>query len=272
MSTFLYSMLSFWCTMTMFAGVMFLPVASVQCIVQTVNITSGMCLFHLLLKDKADKCVFIAASLCIGGVILVIQPDFIFNSGESSLGLVNSEVPEDNYNVSETMYVGPTSVHENGNNNLAKQILKYMLPIATGLGLTLDVVLLKRRPYLSQNIMDVLFWCFLLNTILSIVPMLVFETPVLPDSWMDILLVVVHCVSYLAMWPLYMFAIQYISGNTFNIISSCTLVFMLIAQYTVLSSILPGHRNWIEIVGVVLVLFGSILGSILELYRSKSKG
>ena len=45
---------------------------------------------------------------------------------------------------------------------------------------------------------------------------------------------------------------------------------MLIAQYTVLP-ILPGHRNWIEIVGVVLVLFGLTLGSILELYRSKLK-
>ena len=46
---------------------------------------------------------------------------------------------------------------------------------------------------------------------------------------------------------------------------STQVVFMLIAQYTVLSSILPGHRNWMEVVGVIVALLGSSLSSLLEI-------
>ena len=61
-----------------------------------------------------------------------------------------------------------------------------------------------------------------------------------------------------------------VSANAGNIISCLTVVFMLIPQYTILSSIYPGHRNWIEVVGVVLVLLGSSLGSVLELNQCKT--
>ena len=46
---------------------------------------------------------------------------------------------------------------------------------------------------------------------------------------------------------------------------------MLIAEYTVLSSILPGHQNWIEGVGVVLVLIGCWTPSIVEIIASTGK-
>ena len=46
---------------------------------------------------------------------------------------------------------------------------------------------------------------------------------------------------------------------------------MLIAQYTVLSPILPGHRNWMEVVGVVLVLIGCSMSSILEIIGLREK-
>ena len=58
--------------------------------------------------------------------------------------------------------------------------------------------------------------------------------------------------------------LQNISGSTINIILSLTVVTFLISQYTVLSSILPGHKNWIEVTGVILVLLGSTMESILE--------
>ena len=46
---------------------------------------------------------------------------------------------------------------------------------------------------------------------------------------------------------------------------------MLVAQYTVLSSILPGHRNWMEVVGVVLVLIGCSMSSILKIIGFRGK-
>ena len=56
--------------------------------------------------------------------------------------------------------------------------------------------------------------------------------------------------------PLYMYAPNYISGNTFALILTMDIVVLLIPQYTVLASILPGHRNWIEVAGV---FFGCIV-------------
>ena len=91
----------------------------------------------------------------------------------------------------------------------------------------------------------------------------------LPSNWFDTAMVMFHCLSYAAIWPLYIYAPKYISGNTVTTIVSTEVVFMLIAQYTVLSSILPGHINWMEVVGVVLVLVGSSLSSILEIFKKK---
>ena len=261
-STILYSVLCLLAAITMYAAATFLPLASVQCIVQTVNITSGMCLFYLLLDDKMDIYVLMSALMCIGGVILVIQPSFMFNNEKSSHKATDKfEISAENNDT-----LGSRNLILSADGHLPIQMLKYLLPTATGLVLTFDIVLLKKRPYLSEHITEVLFWCFLQNTILSLVLMLLLETPVLPNNWYDIILIAFHCVSYLAMWPLYMFAIKYISGNTFNIISSSMVVLMLVTQYTVLSSVLPGHRNWVEILGVALVLLGSALCSLLELY------
>ena len=163
----------------------------------------------------------------------------------------------------------PKDMHlHTGNNHVSSLLLdtlKYALPVTNGLSMTLDVIVVKKRPYLSDHIVEVLFWCFLSNTVFSVVVMFILEKPVLPSNWYDMLLVMSHCVSYLFIWPLYLYTIRRISGNTFVLISSTIVVFMVIAQYSVLSSILPGNRNWIEITGVVLVLLGSTLGSILEL-------
>ena len=61
-----------------YAAVTILPVASVQCIAQTTNIASGIILFYLFLDEKPNVFTLIAALLCIGGIILVTQPNFIF--------------------------------------------------------------------------------------------------------------------------------------------------------------------------------------------------
>ena len=97
------------------------------------------------------------------------------------------------------------------------------------------------------------------------------EYPVLPKTYMEFILVFIHCVTYVFNLPSYIYGLRYLSANTGNIISCLTVVLMLIPQYTILSSVFPGHRNWIEVVGVVLVLLGSSLGSIMELDQCRRK-
>ena len=95
--------------------------------------------------------------------------------------------------------------------------------------------------------------------------MAAFETPILPRDIYSLTLVGIHSLTFLFLFPLTMYAAKYISGSTINIIFSLTVVIFLLSQYTVLSSILPGHKNWIEVTGVILVLLGSTMESILEL-------
>ena len=95
--------------------------------------------------------------------------------------------------------------------------------------------------------------------------MLAIETPVLPGNWFDIVMVIVRGGTCAAIWPLSIYQAKTVTGNTATLIMSTQVAFMLIAQYPVLSSVLPGNRNWMEIVGVVLVLLGSSMASILEI-------
>ena len=55
---------------------------------------------------------------------------------------------------------------------------------------------------------------------MSCIPMVMFETPVLPNNWPDAWYLTGHCLALVAFWPLYIYAIVLISGNAFNIISS----------------------------------------------------
>ena len=58
------------------------------------------------------------------------------------------------------------------------------------------------------------------------------------------------------------------SGNAASIIGTSSIVAMLAAQYTILKDIHPGHRNWIEVLGVFLVLLGATISSVVEICRS----
>ena len=54
-----------------------------------------------------------------------------------------------------------------------------------------------------------------------------------------------------------------------NILFSSIIFFMLVPQYTFLSSIHPGHKNWIEVMGAILVFLGCTLSSLLEMFKNK---
>ena len=151
------------------------------------------------------------------------------------------------------------------------QITGYVFAVLSGVTLTIDLLLVKRNPYFNENILEVLFWIFVSNTFFSVVIMLILETPVLPSNWFDTAMVAIHSFSYAGLWPLYIFMPKYISGNTLTAIMSTQVAFMLIAQYTVLSSILPGHRNWMEVMGVILVLIGSGASSVFEMFKNKKE-
>ena len=225
-----------------------LPAALVQSIDTTMNIISGLFLFSVFWKERITLQNTLCSVLCIFGVVLIIQPGTISNTTivaadneTTTVGIVaNGRFLNDTITASKTTTT--TSYYSK-----AFKVLKYIFAMIPGIALSLSFLLVKRRSYLVEHWDSVLFWTFLINTLLSVVLMGIFESPTLPSNWYDTVLVTCNGLAYGLNMPLNIYAVSRISANTMNIIFSASVMFFLLAQYTVLSSILPGHRNWIEV-------------------------
>ncbi len=137
-----------------------------------------------------------------------------------------------------------------------------------GIAHALVCVVLKKCPSVKDNVSRSLFWSFLLTFCCSVILTFIVESPVWPQASFDALLVSLHSLSAVFTWVFWACSLQCISATALNVIYSTAVVFMLIPQYTLLASILPGQRNWMEVVGVFLVLGGSVSVSVLEVLQA----
>ena len=255
--------------LAIFVPATFISLSNAESIRVTSGIASGIILFSLFWEEKITLKRVIFALLCAIGVILVIQPEFIStgtqhimkNCTNNHIMVIANETME-----TTSAAIATTECKDKG---IAVVVLGYGLAILAGCSISGSTLLLKRNPYLGEHMFDALFWVYLLASTISAVIMAIFENPALPTNLYEFLLIAIHCITFTFAWPLWICGSKRISGNAINIVYSTCVVFVLIPQYTLLSSILPGNRNWIEVVGVVLVLLGSSLGSVLELLKSK---
>ena len=253
---------TFCSTIAIFTGVTYVPLSTAQSIYLSSCLVCGVILFAIVLDEKIAFKSVLFVTFCCSGVLLVIQPGFIFSA--------NGTKPSQNLseNVLITNETNTTTNYEKSfeiESDTFLEIFGCILSAISGLCTSTNIVLVKKRSFLQEHMMETLFWLYWMCAIVSAILMLILEKPTLPDDSLQYLYVALHCISYVFMWPIYMFAARYISGTTINMIVTTSVVFMLIPQYTVLSSILPGKRNWMEIVGVFLVLLGSSLRSFTDL-------
>ena len=266
---FLHSFFASGISVPLYIAVTLTSVTTAQCIFMTSGITSGLFIFLLIVKEKITIKRVLCAILCITGVILVVQPEFLFSDAEQTrnmTGLVQSENHLREEGLRENVQHGDDTFSLL---SPTLTVLSFVLPVLSGISLSSQTVLIKKYPFIGDDVLVNGFWSLMFCVMMSAILMGIFETPVLARNWMDVLYICGHSFGYAIIWTTSVLAALYISGNTINIVFSTTAVLMLLPQYTVLSSIHPGHRNWIEVVGVVLVLLGSSLGSILELLNKQ---
>ena len=298
LATVLYTVDIFISALFFFVAISLLPAALVSCVSYTSSVVSALFVFSLCWNENITMRNVMFAMISVLGVVMVIQPwqpnsdnmkvTHVDDATNLSIFINGSSSPEENVYVPTAL---PTNLTEltidnkeenfknntttlsasggkigiNSNSSLGLAI-GYSFAIISGITLTLELLIIKRNPFLGDRH---LFWAFLTNTLLSAILMLALETPVLPNNWFDATMVTIHSVECAVLWRLYIYAPRYISGNTLTLILTSDVVVMLIFQYTVLSSIHPGHRNWIEVVGVILVLLGCSVSSLLELLNTK---
>ena len=258
-----YTFVTSMCSITIYVSMAMLPAGTVQSLQQTFQITSGIILFALILKEKITIRMLVSSLLCIAGIFMVIQPEFLFHETSKADILNKTRVCT---NTIENFKSEEYEVFGYEINQATNLIVGCSIAALSGVFVTLDVHVMKFNTSFGDYMFEIPFFSFIVGTLISIVLMLILESPTLPTNWTDVIYIVIHTTSFATGWPLYIYILRYISANTFNIIWSTITVFMLIAQYTVLSSILPGHRNWIEVVGVLLVTIGSSFGSIVNIF------
>ena len=261
------------CGLCDFIAVTFIPAAAVFCLNTTSTVLMGLVLFSICWNEGVTVKKILFALICVGGVILVIQPwiDLNHPSPHDIGEYYTSDTDlQDLENKSNALELTTSNSTEIGNKNvLIYQIVGYTSAVLSGILLSLEILVVKRNPYIMEQPLIVLFWGWTFGTVASVIIMFIVETPVLPGNWFDVSMVTIHSVTYTLVTPLLIYGSNTVSGNTVTVIVSTKSVLMLISQYTVLSSILPGHRNWIEVVGVILVILGASMSSILELIKNK---
>ena len=284
-ATVLYIVDIFISALFYFVAISLLPAALVACITYTSSVVSALFLFSLCWNEQITMRNVMFALISVLGVVMVIQP---WQPNSDNMGVTNVTLNIQNGShallLDQEIKLGKTpAIREEGNfttlslaftgtedkdsnTSVLHDIIGYTFSFISGITLTLELLIIKRNPFLGDQH---LFWAFLTNTLLSAAFMLALETPVLPSNWFDATMVTIHSVECALLWRLYIYAPKHISGNTLTIILTSDVVVMLIFQYTVLSSIHPGHRNWIEVVGVFLVLLGCSMASLLELLNTK---
>ena len=256
---------TFCSTVSNYTAVTFISLSSFQSIYLTTCIVSGVILYAIFLKEQMTLKMMSAAILCCIGVLLVIQPQFIFHNSKTFERMENGSENLLTVNgTNGTICVDTTRSQEPHH---LSELVGFGISVLAGLCTSANIMLVKKCSFLHQHMLETLFWSYGICTVLSTIGMAIFEKPTLPEFGINYLYVTLHCTTYVLQWPLFMYASRYISGTTINIVVSSSVVFMLIPQYTVLSTIFPGNRNWIEAFGACLVLGGCSLGSATEIRK-----
>ena len=225
-----------------------------------------------ILTKECRLLTLAAVIMCITGSVLYVQPEFIFGDKLGDLHPlcgddVALEQSDDTWKSSrnETDSGLPnngTEVAESTSNEL---IIGYTYAIVQAISAsTLALVTNRKLGTISPLVMS--FWVALPATVISVIGMLSFETPVFPTNGVCVALLLGHALTGGVAVGLYMGAMALLEPTMFALIETLTTLTFCIAQYTVLKDISPARGNALEIVGVLAVLFGNFLGPFYKMY------
>ena len=115
----------------------------------------------------------------------------------------------DNHSIYVTGENKTNSGNDSSNSDI-QLVLGYTLAAVVGLLASINIIIIKKTPFFTEDQTTVLFWTYVTGTLLSFLGMICLEKPVLPTTWQDVLFIAGHSLSYAIMWPAYMYAISYI--------------------------------------------------------------
>ncbi len=287
-----------------YIGVTFIPLASFQCVVVTLTLAGGILIHRFMNNDRLHVTKLIATCVCTVGIGFITQPQFLHRvlgisdqktqrddvlhissitghrqSSNLSLSqnsnLISDIFPEKSqYIFNQTS--NTTKYHESKLTKIyatSDEIFGYIFGIVSGLLVPFYIALnrkLTSQEEFHTHILSYLFWMLTFGLLMSSILMIMFEIFTLPQTVDDLLYMLAHSLSYAGVILCMLYATKTVSGHTICIMSSLQMILMLAAQYSILEEILPGHRNWQELVGVFLSLAGSILPPVCDIIKKQT--
>ena len=224
------------------------------------NVISVAVLSHFLCKRSVGKIQILAAVICISGIILIWQP------WQPTAPGITTNITDRHDNTTNF------NKHFHGHGEVPNTVLGYVAAIIAGVAVTV-YFLTTSIPLSGVDTVTQITWVAMVGLPVSAIISVYFESPVIPTDPIEILLIFIHSISA--------------TLNTISITSGCRLigpiitsfvtnfggVLYLISQYTVMKDVMPGHQNWVEVVGALLTTLGVALlpaaGLFIEWWTSK---
>lgn len=278
---------------TYFGADAYLPTSSIGCTHATVTILLSVVVSAIVFKEF-EWYMSAAVVLCITGVVLVTQPQFIFTSVEpvnihplcgmgkdvqgsvaetghgitTNFAAIANETVNEKYN-SVTIIWNSTdtvTVHVGEHGRFGHLALGYAFVVTSA---ACHVIFLySTNKGLSEiHPCVIVFWTALSGVTVSLLGMAVFETPMMPSNSLCLGMLPAHATAASICLVLLTTGISLLPARVCALLSSIEVAFMCTAQYTVLKNINNGHGNFLEIMGVVIVVAGNTIRPIHDLYE-----
>ncbi len=159
------------------------------------------------------------------------------------------------------------------NPGLTGVIFGYLITSLSGILQTICTLIVYYYPFLHEqsNQVKTLFWNCAVGMVISLIGALTLEDINLKLSWTDWLLTLCHCGTFGVNLMLQMYISCIIPGVVFSMIGTTTVLYALIAQYTILRHIHAGNHNWMEVLGVVLIMNCVTLPPMIKVWKQRRK-
>ena len=215
------------------------------------------------LKERIGAVKVISITVSIVGVVLVTQPDFLFNTAPehdftNSTYIIKQEftVPDDN------------STQQSG--DISKNYLGYILIVTYGLSSASSLLLVRAISNSYEVATDIqVTWMHLMGLTISAILMGIFEKPKLPRNIMESLYLSGHIIfSFIGTFS-YHLAFQLTSGVLVVLANTPAIVFTVLIQYYVTYNIRPGHRNVLEVCGSILIFIAAGMNPVYQIITNR---
>ena len=248
-----------------YGSTVYLPLAEVMGMVSIFSMIAAMIQSKVLFKKDIHIFHILSSIVCVFGILMIVQPKFQYqNDIDMHLNLSQSQFDRNlSSNTSDSMHINTSRMVD-----MKGKIFGYLLCTIGGVtfGISFDVnaiLLSDLRPFVKITYFTIIYF------IASIVISFYAEPFVLFMTFHQFLLLMAHAIGAAMACFFNVYAAHIIGGVRVSLVLSLRILIHLLVQYTFMKSVLPGHRNWIEVVGALVLVLGAAISPLVYIVQER---